>query len=99
MMPCNELGVLWDRVFSGSFSISASGRSTGRSKRWECRRLDFTIRNHRQAIGFASVHIFHRKGEQDYLAFMKQRVPYVRPPNQYAVGNLNGVTLTAYPRL
>ena len=24
---------------------------------------------------------------------MKQRVPYVRPPNQYAVGNLNGVTL------
>ena len=56
-------------------------------------KLDFTIRNHRQAIGFASVHIFHRKGEQDYLAFMKQRVPYVRPPNQYAVGNLNGVTL------
>ena len=56
-------------------------------------KLDFTIRDHRQAIGFSSVHIFHRKGEQDYLAFMKQRVPYVRPPNQYAVGNLNGVTL------
>jgi hypothetical protein len=55
--------------------------------------LDFTKREHRQAIGFASVHIFHRKSEQDYLAFMKQRVPYVRPPNQYVVGNLSGVTL------
>ena len=38
-------------------------------------KLDFTIRDHRQAIGFASVHIFHRKSEQDYLAFMKPRVP------------------------
>jgi len=55
--------------------------------------LDFTMRDHRQAIGFASVHIFHRKSEQDYLAFMKPRVPSVRPPNQYTVGNLNGVTL------
>lgn len=42
--------------------------------------LDFTMRNHRQAIGFASVHIFHRKSEQDYLAFMKPRVPGVRSP-------------------
>jgi Domain of unknown function (DUF4157) len=56
-------------------------------------KLDFTIRDHRQAIGFASVHIFHRKSEQDYLAFMKHRMPYVRPPNQYTVANLNGVTL------
>ncbi|NJP09667.1 MAG: DUF4157 domain-containing protein [Leptolyngbyaceae cyanobacterium RU_5_1] len=57
-------------------------------------KLDFTIRDHRQAIGFASVHIFHRKSEQDYLAFMKLRVPIVRPPNQYTVwGNLNGITL------
>jgi len=58
-------------------------------------KLDFTIRDHRQAIGFAEVHIFHQKSEQDYLAFMKQRIPYVRPPNQYAVANLNGVTLNA----
>lgn len=56
-------------------------------------KLDFTVRDHRQAIGFASVHIFHRKSQQDYLAFMKGRVPYKRPPNQYAVGNLNGIRL------
>lgn len=56
-------------------------------------KLDFTLRNHRQAIGFASVHVFHRKSKQDYLAFMKPRVPHVTPPGQYTVGNLNGVTL------
>lgn len=68
---------------SFEWAIKALGVST----------LDFTMRDHRQAIGFASVHIFHRKSEQDYLAFMKPRVPKVRPPNQYAVGNLNGITL------
>ena len=56
-------------------------------------KLDFTVRDHRQAIGFASVHIFHRKSEGDYLAFMKGRMPYRRPPNQYTVGNVGGVTL------
>lgn len=55
--------------------------------------LDFTKREHRQAIGFAAVHIFHRKGEQDYLAFMNQRLASMRPTNQYVVANLNGVTL------
>jgi hypothetical protein len=37
-------------------------------------KLDFTIRDHRQAIGIASVYIFHRKSEQDYLTFMKSRI-------------------------
>jgi hypothetical protein len=55
--------------------------------------LDFTVRAHRQAIGFASVHIFHRKSEQEYLAFMQQRTAWVRPPNQYVVASLIGVTL------
>ena len=54
----------------------------------QSRALDFTKREHRQAIGFASVHIFHRKSKQDYLAFMKQRVPYVRP--------LEGATLDVW---
>jgi hypothetical protein len=55
--------------------------------------LDFTIQAHRQAIGFASVHIFHRKSRKEYLAFMQQRAAPVRPPNQYSVGGLNGITL------
>ena len=48
--------------------------------------LDFTIRDHRQAIGFASVHIFHRKSEAEYLAFMKTRVPGARPATQPPAG-------------
>lgn len=56
-------------------------------------RLDFTVRDHRQAVGFASVHIFHRRSEQDYLAFMRMRTRPMRPPNQYWVVNVNGVVL------
>jgi Domain of unknown function (DUF4157) len=42
--------------------------------------LDFSNRDHRQAIGIASVHIFHRKSEQDYLSFMKSRTLGTRTP-------------------
>lgn len=57
--------------------------------------LDFTLTDHRQAIGFAEVHFFHRKSLQDYLAFMKAKTPQSPPRsrNQLTVGNLSGATL------
>ena len=69
-----------------------------RSFQWAAKALgvsqpSFTIQAHRQAIGFASVHIFHRKSEQDYLAFMKPRVTAPRAPGQYTVVKPGGVTL------
>ena len=36
--------------------------------------LDFTDISHRQAIGFANVHIFHRKSYSDYENFMRSRM-------------------------
>lgn len=44
-------------------------------------KLDFTIREHRVAIGRAEVHIFHRLSKSDYLAYMHQHpIPPILPP-------------------
>lgn len=56
-------------------------------------RLDFTVREHRQAVGFATVHIFHRRSRQDYLTFMQVRSRPTRPPDQFRVVDANGVVL------
>jgi hypothetical protein len=43
------------------------------TKALQIQSLDFTDVDHRKAIGFATVHIFHRKSYSDYKAFMDAR--------------------------
>ena len=71
-------------VFGQFFNFSK------RSFEWASKALgvprpNFTIEAHRQAIGFASVHIFHRRSEADYLAFMQPRVGLARSSGLYII--------------
>jgi|GEM_PF-2463257 len=47
------------------------------------KRLNFTNMEHRRAIGFASVHIFHKKTIKEYLKFMQQRTVVRKKVGKY----------------
>ncbi|MEO1623762.1 MAG: DUF4157 domain-containing protein [Bacteroidota bacterium] len=43
--------------------------------------LDFTQMLHRKAIGFAAVHLLHRRNNAQYVQFMRSRYPQLRRPS------------------
>ena len=62
--------------------------------------LDFTIKQHRMAIGFAAIHILHGKTFKDYAIFMTRKMMRLNPRTAktpdtaiYTISNRNGVIL------